>query len=395
MGTSLPQISVICPTYNVRPWLSDCLLSLQRQSFKDWEAVFVIDGATDGSSDLVERFAKNDPRVKVVYQENKGQGAARNRGVRESTGRYLFFLDPDDVLPPNGLEVLHHRAQELDADIVIGDFYTFTDGQSMAFDPASASPYFQEKFSVFTEPFTREDITDQDFFYNSIYFMVAWMKLFRADLWRENHIEAPEDVTMGEDFMTVKKMCFLSKRIVTTPHTVIYYRKRKNSATTKRSAKAFDIFTSYHYVAALYQEMKVSRKEWTYLHAAYFEWFLQHLEHFAPYRLWYRYYRKMIQTLQLWDFDSLDPQVLPAQRLAQMKRLSQGSFVSFLKLSASRLVSGRVKSMTLRLLGLAKRVLSEKRILDLSAWLHKKQIGMKEGGFKSSLEKVRRQLLSN
>ena len=100
------MISVIIPVYNTKQYLSDCLNSILAQTYTELEILFVDDGSTDGSSDLLDSFAAMDKRIRVIHQENGGVCAARNRGIDEARGEYLSFIDSDDTLEPDMYEVL-------------------------------------------------------------------------------------------------------------------------------------------------------------------------------------------------------------------------------------------------------------------------------------------------
>ena len=100
------MISVIVPVYNVEEYLEECLESIRQQTFTDIEVILVNDGSTDSSKEICERFCQADSRFKLINQENKGQSVARNRGVKESIGEYLMFVDSDDIINKNVLEVL-------------------------------------------------------------------------------------------------------------------------------------------------------------------------------------------------------------------------------------------------------------------------------------------------
>jgi len=99
-----PLVSIIIPTYNRADLLSRAIQSVINQTYKDWELLIIDDGSTDNTKEIVEEFVKKDPRIKYFYQENKGQGAARNLGIRESKGEYIAFLDSDDEFLENKIE---------------------------------------------------------------------------------------------------------------------------------------------------------------------------------------------------------------------------------------------------------------------------------------------------
>ena len=92
----MPAVSVIIPMYNVRPYIEDCLLSLKRQTFGDFEALCVDDGSTDGTLEAARKAGDDDARFSFLSQANAGQSAARNAGIARATGKYIVFLDSDD-----------------------------------------------------------------------------------------------------------------------------------------------------------------------------------------------------------------------------------------------------------------------------------------------------------
>ena len=103
------RFSIIIPVYNVEPYLKECLDSVHNQTYSDWEAVCVNDGSTDGSLSILENYARHDNRFKVISQPNSGLSAARNTGINATQGDYILFLDSDDWLESNTLEILHNN----------------------------------------------------------------------------------------------------------------------------------------------------------------------------------------------------------------------------------------------------------------------------------------------
>ena len=92
------MISIIVPVYNVEEYLEECLDSIKNQTYTDIEVVLVNDGSTDGSKEICERYCELDSRFHLINQENQGQSIARNRGVAESTGEFIVFIDSDDIV---------------------------------------------------------------------------------------------------------------------------------------------------------------------------------------------------------------------------------------------------------------------------------------------------------
>ncbi len=102
----MPEISVIIPVYNAKRWLSSCLDSLLAQTFQDWEAICVDDGSTDGCAEILAKYAAQDERIRVFGQQNAGPSSARNHGLREVRGEYIAFVDADDEVDPQYLELM-------------------------------------------------------------------------------------------------------------------------------------------------------------------------------------------------------------------------------------------------------------------------------------------------
>ena len=107
----MPAVSVIIPMYNVRPYIEDCLLSLKRQTFGDFEALCVDDGSTDGTLEAARKAGGDDARFSFLSQANAGQSAARNAGIARATGKYVVFLDSDDYYEDRALQMLFERAE--------------------------------------------------------------------------------------------------------------------------------------------------------------------------------------------------------------------------------------------------------------------------------------------
>lgn len=115
----MPEISIIVPVYNVEQYLPAALDSLRAQTCPDWEAILVDDGSPDGCRALCDAAARQDARFRVIHQKNAGVGAARNAGLAAARGTYVQFLDSDDALEPQMVEVLCRTAKQTDADLIM------------------------------------------------------------------------------------------------------------------------------------------------------------------------------------------------------------------------------------------------------------------------------------
>ena len=122
----MAKVSIIIPTYNVKPYLRECLDSVVGQTLKDIEILCVNDGSTDGSLEIIEEYARKDDRIIVISGSNGGYGKAMNKGLHQATGEYIGIVEPDDYIALNMYEELYEKAKFYDADIVKADFYRFT-----------------------------------------------------------------------------------------------------------------------------------------------------------------------------------------------------------------------------------------------------------------------------
>lgn len=126
MANSKPLLSVIVPIYNVQDYVAAALQSLQEQSFTDFEAILVEDKSTDDSLAVIQEFAHEDPRFYIIqHKTNQGVAAARNVGLENAQGEYIYYFDPDDLLPHDFLKNMMVAIQKTDIDIVCANTSNF------------------------------------------------------------------------------------------------------------------------------------------------------------------------------------------------------------------------------------------------------------------------------
>ena len=120
-----PKVSVIIPMYNCEQFIPDLLKMFSDQSFKDFEVICVIDGATDGTEEAVKKYCEIDDRFRYVVRDNGGAGATRNTGIDEANGKYIIFSDADDLYSKDYLLKLYTAAERDDAEIAVCGTITF------------------------------------------------------------------------------------------------------------------------------------------------------------------------------------------------------------------------------------------------------------------------------
>jgi len=115
----MPKISVIVPVYRAEEYLEHCVDSILSQTYQDLEVFLVDDGSPDNCGAICDAYAQKDSRVRVIHQENQGQAAARNRAIAYATGEWLCFVDSDDLIHPQMVELLYNAAEQSGADIAL------------------------------------------------------------------------------------------------------------------------------------------------------------------------------------------------------------------------------------------------------------------------------------
>ncbi len=113
-----PKISIIIPMYNVEKYLRRCLDSVLNQTFEDWQAICVDDGSPDKSGEIAEEYAKKDNRFVVIHKENGGLSDARNAGMPYAKGKYIMYLDSDDFIHPQTMEIAYNLIEKNNSDIL-------------------------------------------------------------------------------------------------------------------------------------------------------------------------------------------------------------------------------------------------------------------------------------
>jgi glycosyltransferase involved in cell wall biosynthesis len=164
-----PAISIIIPVYNTERYLLRCIDSILAQTYNDFECILVDDGSTDSSPQICEEYTHKDNRIQVIHQTNEGLSGARNTGIDNSRGKYLFFLDSDDFIPNDTLHALYSNIGK--ADFCAGNIYAFVND----FFPARNSGKI--KIKVYTKQEALKNILLMRPPYT-----FAWGKLYKKEL---------------------------------------------------------------------------------------------------------------------------------------------------------------------------------------------------------------------
>ena len=220
---SAPFISIIVPVYKVENYLAECLDSILNQTFRDFEVICVNDCSPDGSAKILADYARKDSRIKIVeHEQNQGLSAARNTGVVHASGEYIYYIDSDDAIVENTLEILEEHIRASYADIIVFGI------QDMVFSPndvwfdSVSSPH-----SAWHSPFTPDAL-----FHEQGAYPFVWRNIYRRNMLVRNKLSFPHDLRYGEDVVYQMMVFPHAHRILFIPDKLYLYRRlRKDSLT--------------------------------------------------------------------------------------------------------------------------------------------------------------------
>lgn len=212
------KVSIIIPAYNVENEIEDSLRSILNQSYVDLEIIIVNDGSSDGTLNVIKRVTASDDRVKVIDQPNSGVSVARNVGLRISTGEYLYFFDPDDILEKDAIQQLVSCAEKNQVDVVIFNANILKEGR--------VRPYFRHN------RLTENMIYDRNtFLKNTKWNLVpVWIYFFKKSFLLENKLSFKKNVIHEDSLFYVDVISALSS-LVYINKSFFLYKKRPKSIT--------------------------------------------------------------------------------------------------------------------------------------------------------------------
>lgn len=250
-------ISVVVPIYNVEKYLENAVKSLLAQTLTDIEVILVDDGSTDDSGKIADKLGELDNRIKVVHKENGGAPSARNQGMQVSSGKYLYFMDPDDLMKPKMLENLYLKAERDKAQMVISGF---------------TNQYFENdrNFQTLVKPEEKTYANQKEFrkyayrYFNDTLIAVPWNKLYLASYLKGKNIKFPE-VKWDDLHFNMEVIRDIERVSVISNTDYQFLRSRPGSETTTVfNKKLIDIRKQqFEHVLDVYSYWKdVSAKSW-------------------------------------------------------------------------------------------------------------------------------------
>ena len=232
-----PDISVIIPTYNVEKYIEECIDSLRKQTWENFEIICVDDGSTDKTVEILQNYEKEDKRIKVLPMEHCGlAGVMRNKGIQIARGEYCLFLDGDDFFEPEMLEHSLKKAREDDADICMFD----------------ARNYYEEtkKFKENKVNLKKEYIPEQIPFEGKSFPYIMnigtgcpWTKLVRKSLIDEYHVEFMALPRFNDVYFVFLTLA-LARRVTIVQEVFVNYRQISTSLQANNTKTPWDWYDS-------------------------------------------------------------------------------------------------------------------------------------------------------
>lgn len=223
-----PYISVIVPMYKVERYIKVCIDSILAQTFQDFEIIIVDDASPDNCYELCKKLYSSNEKIQIVrHSKNKGLSETRNTGIKNASGKYLFFLDSDDAIVPDAFEKLHKTAEMTDADVIhaSGRYQTQQDDDK---------PFDAQKFTLIWDKCEGEGFLTNDlvlrmnhYWMNSIVHPTAWLCACKRKFLKDRNIKF-EPFISEDEFFNFHLLCVTKKYYIM--HEALYiYRRRVNS----------------------------------------------------------------------------------------------------------------------------------------------------------------------
>lgn len=213
MNERSPLVSIIVPVYNVEKYLRECVDSILAQTYRNLEVLLIDDGSPDRSGAICDEYAAADPRVRVIHQANAGAATARNTGLNIAAGELISFIDSDDFIAENMIEIMADHMRREQADLVICNVAPCYDRNNIW---SCESPIVDQTYSL--EAFIKKEQVWQ--------YMIPCNKLYRRHLF--DHIRFP-DGFIYEDNATSHRILGQCRTIVTITDALYFYRQNPES----------------------------------------------------------------------------------------------------------------------------------------------------------------------
>ena len=224
----MPKVSIIIPCYNCGQYLDELITSLKNQTLTDIEIIFVDDGSSDNSQEIIQKYAVEDNRIKYIYQENQGGGIARNTGIANAQSPYVICIDADDMYEKDMAEMLYNRAIETDADITICKYKTW----NMTTNRISGNKGINLKPEMINQVFSSDSVKNILQISNP----GPCNKLYKIDFIKQNNLKYSGTRIINDLKFGMLALC-LAKKIAIVDKDLSTYRYQGNCSSSKNREK--------------------------------------------------------------------------------------------------------------------------------------------------------------
>ena len=241
---NLPEVTVIIPAYNAGKYIEQCLQSVYEQTFKNWECIVIDDGSTDNTGAICDEFANKDSRFRIVHSVNQGVSASRNKAISLAEGKYIQFVDADDTISTEMLEVLVNNIRDNDM-VVFGFQYVFSKGSKTVSQKCS------------------EDLID-DMLSERIVGS-PWNKFVTLKCIRESSVRFNESLSFCEDkCFFIELLLFYKKQLKYACIDTPLYNYNQNSGSLTRRPLVEYVYKIKDYIEYIYPKLSLAQRR--YLH---------------------------------------------------------------------------------------------------------------------------------
>lgn len=239
-------ITVVVPVYKVEKYIKKCVDSILCQNYSNLEVILVDDGSPDHCGMICDEYKEQDARIRVIHQENKGLSSARNSAINIARGKYITFVDSDDYIESDMIEVLYNQICLYKADMAVTSLECFYENGSTK----------SNKHGKQVIAYKKEEAMDC-FLFNGYLTPCVCGKLYSMDLWKT--VRCPEG-KLFEDQFTTYKIIDLCEKIIFVTKPMYHYRKRKGSiGHAPFSKQTYDLYDGiqeeYSFISKKYAEM--------------------------------------------------------------------------------------------------------------------------------------------
>lgn len=263
-----PKVSIIVAAYNIENYIERCLQSIINQTLRNIEIIVVNDGSTDNTLDIIKKISRIDKRITIVNQQNKGLIETRKIGLRKARGEYVLFIDGDDWLELNTLELLYDNATVNKSDIVIYNAFLSYDDMKQKYNNVS------------------DNLDKDDNIKNLLLSKILpniWSKFIKLEFIKSNNVVFPSNISFGEDLATVLSLFIHNPQISILDEYLYHYYQRNNSITKNKNDKVLEVDRALTFIEDKLRENNIYIKyekefEDLVFHHLFILWFLKYVD---------------------------------------------------------------------------------------------------------------------